>query len=132
MATNTAYTSNVTAKKQDGPLSASGRITYPSTSIVATDYTQVDLGFIPTYIQWCDVTSRVQIEWFEGMAANSCVKTAANGTRTLEVTGGNGGITVCDSDGTANTAGRSFKVLQNATLAAILASEVVNYRAGGG
>lgn len=131
MATNTAYTSNVTAKKQDGPLMANGRLTYPATTIVATDYTQIDVGFVPTYIQWTDVTSRIGIEWFEGMAVNSCVKTAANGTRTLEVTGGNGGITICDSDGTANSAGRSFKVLQNATLAAILASEVVNYRAVG-
>lgn len=130
MATNTAYTSNVTAKKQDGPFAANGRITYPATTIVATDFTQVDLGFTPTHIMWSDVTSRIQIEWMEGMAANTCVKTAANGTRTLETT--NGGITVCDSDGTANTAGRSFKVLQNATLAAILASEVINYRANGG
>ena len=52
------------------------------------------------------------IEWFEGMAANTCIKTAAAGTRTLETT--NGGVTV-DSQG--------FRVLQNATLAAILASK---------
>lgn len=129
MATNTAYTVNNATSKQDGPLSRTGRITYPATSIVAADYTQVDVGFVPKYIQWCNVTSRVQIEWFEGMAANTCIKTAANGTRTIETT--NGGITICDSDGTANTAGRSFKVLQNATLAAILASEVINFRAIG-
>lgn len=127
MATNTAYTTNNATIGQEGALFHYGRITYPATSIVATDYTQVDVGFTPKYIKWVDVTSRIQVEWFEGMAANSCVKTAANGTRTLEVTGGNGGITVCDSDGTADATGRSFKVLQNATLAAILASEVINF-----
>lgn len=129
MATNTAYTVNNATSKQDGPLSRTGRITFPATTIVATDYTQIDVGFTPKYIQWCDVTSRIQIEWFEGMTANTCIKTAAAGTRTIETT--NGGITICDSDGTANANGRSFKVLQNATLAAILASEVVNFRAVG-
>jgi hypothetical protein len=129
MAVNTAYTTNNASQAMDAPQSAAGRITYPATAIVATDFTVVNLGFTPRYIQWCNVTSRVQIEWFEGMAANTCIKTAANGTRTIETT--NGGITVCDSDGTANTAGKAFKVLQNATLVAILASEVVNWRAEG-
>lgn len=129
MANNTAYTANNASQATDAPLAAAGRITYPATSIVAADYTVVEVGFTPRYVQWCDVTSRVQIEWFEGMAANTCIKTAANGTRTIETT--NGGITICDSDGTANAAGRSFKVLQNATLVAILASEVINWRAVG-
>ena len=131
MAVNTDYTTNNATKGPDSVQTAAGRITFPATAIVATDFTVVNLGFTPRYVQWCDVTSRIQVEWFEGMAANSCIKTAANGTRTLEVTGGNGGITICDSDGTANTSGRAFKVLQNATLAAILASEVMNWRAVG-
>lgn len=129
MAINTAYTANNASQESAAPAAAAGRITYPATSIVATDYTLIEVGFTPRYIQWCDVTSRVQIEWFEGMAANTCIKTAANGTRTIETT--NGGITICDSDGTANAAGRYFKVLQNATLVAILASEVINWRAVG-
>lgn len=129
MPNNTAYTANNASQATDAPLSAAGRITYPATAIVAADFTVVEVGFTPRYIQWCDVTSRIQIEWFEGMAANTCIKTAANGVRTIETI--NGGITVCDSDGTANAAGRSFKVLQNATLAAILASEVINWRAVG-
>lgn len=129
MAINIAYTTNALTQAQDSLQQAAGRITYPATTIVAADFTVVPLGFTPRYIQWCDVTSRVQIEWFEGMAANTCIKTAANGTRTIETT--NGVITVCDSDGTANTAGKAFKVLQNATLAAILASEVINWRAVG-
>lgn len=129
MAVNTAYTTNSATQAADANQQAAGRITYPATSIVAADYTVVATGFTPRYVQWCDVTSRIQIEWFSGMAADTCVKTAANGTRTLETT--NLGITVCDSDGTANTNGRYFKVSQNATLAAILASEVINWRANG-
>lgn len=129
MATNTAYTTNNQTQAMDAPQRAAGRITYPATSIVAADFTQVDVGFTPRYIQWCDVTSRIQIEWFEGMAADTCIKTAANGTRTIETT--NQGVTICDSTGTASTTGRSFKISQNATLAAILASEVINWRAVG-
>jgi hypothetical protein len=54
------------------------------------------------------------------MAANTCVKTAAAGTRTLETT--NGGITVGERD---------FSVLQNATLGAVKASKVVAFLAIG-
>jgi hypothetical protein len=129
MAVNTAYTENNASQKSDAPSTAAGRITYPATAIVAADYTVVNCGFTPRYVQWCNVTSRVQIEWFEGMVANTCIKTAAAGTRTIETT--NGGITICDADGTANANGKAFKVLQNATLVAILASEVVNWRAVG-
>ena len=117
MATNTAYTAAQTIGT-DFPNKAHGYITYPATSIVAADSTVIACGFKPRYVQWVDVTSRIQIEWFEGMAANTCIKTAAAGTRTLETT--NGGITVSDT---------GFSVLQNATLAAILASEVVAWKA---
>ena len=54
------------------------------------------------------------------MTANTCMKTAAAGTRTLETT--NGGITVDE---------KGFRVLQNATLAAILASKTCFYEARG-
>ncbi len=129
MAVNTAYTTNSLTQKSPAPQAAAGRITFPATSIVAADFTVVPCGFTPRYVQWCDVTSRIQVEWFEGMAADTCIKTAAAGTRTIETT--NQGITICDTDGTANAAGNSFKVSQNATLAAILASEIMNWRALG-
>lgn len=129
MAINTAYTTNSLTQKSDAPQTAAGRITYPATSIVAADFSVFTVGFTPRYVQWCDVTSRIQIEWFEGMAVDTCIKTAANGTRTIETT--NQGITICDADGTANTSGKSFKVSQNATLAAILASEIMAWRAVG-
>lgn len=129
MAINTAYTTNNASQRPDSPSAAAGRITFPSTSIVTTDQTLVEAGFTPRYIRWTNVTSRVQVEWFEGMVADTCLKTAANGTRTTETT--NLGLTICDSAGTASTTGRYFKVAQNATLAAILASEVCNWQAQG-
>ena len=115
----------------DTPRTKNGRISFDATAIVAADEVVVSLGFTPTLVIWENVTDRVKGEWYEGMAANSCIKTAAAGTRTLEVTGVNGGITVCDPDGTANATGRCFKILQNATLALILASKVCNWRAVG-
>ena len=109
--------------------SAQGKVVYDATTIVAADSTRVQVGFLPRYVRWDNATDRTMIEWFEGMAANTCIKTAAAGTRTLETA--NGGITICDSDGTANTNGKAFSVLQNATLAAILASKVCTWKAHG-
>lgn len=113
----------------DAPKTKVGRIVFDATTIVAADSVVVPLGFTPKYVAWENVTDRTKIEWYEGMAANTCIKTAAAGTRTLETT--NGGITVCDSDGTANASGKAFSVLQNATLAAILASKVCTWVAHG-
>ena len=76
-----------------------------------------------------NVTDRIGVEWYEGMAADTCIKSAAAGTRTLETT--NKGITICDSSGVANTEGRCFMVSQNATLAVIAASKTLTYRAIG-
>lgn len=132
MAINTAgQTITGNTLPSDQPARKTGRIVFDATAITAADSVVVTLGFTPKYICWENVTDRIKGEWYEGMAANSCIKTAANGTRTLEVTGGNGGLTVCDSDGTANASGRSFAVLQNATLALILASKTCNWSAWG-
>lgn len=132
MPANTAgQTITGNAPAHDAPKTKTGRIVFDATSITATDFVLVQLGFTPKYIAWENVTDRIKGEWYEGMAANSCIKTVAAGTRTLEVTGGNGGITVCDSDGTANPNGKCFAVLQNATLALILASKTCNWIAHG-
>lgn len=126
MAINTAgQTRTGQAPKSDLPASAVGRVVFDATAITAADYTLVTLGFTPKYVRWENITDRVMVEWFEGMAADTCIKTAAAGTRTLETI--NLGVTICDSDGTANTSGRSFKVAQNATLAAILASKTCTF-----
>ena len=121
MATNTAY-SAAQSQAIDAPQAAQGYITYPSTSIIATDYTVIAIGFLPRYVVWENVTDRIKGEWFEGMAANSCIKTIADGTRSLEVTGVNGGLTVSAT---------GFSVLQNDTLALLKASKVVAWRAEG-
>jgi hypothetical protein len=129
MAINSTYTQNNASQKQDAPSFASGRLTFGATSLTATDYVLQTTGFTPRYIRWWNVTDRISVEWFEGMAADTCLKTAANGTQTIETT--NKGLTVCDSDGTANTAGRSFKISQNATLAVIATTTVSNWVAFG-
>ena len=132
MAINTAgQTITGNSVPADAPRPKVGRIVFDATAITAADSVVVNLGFTPKYICWENVTDRIKGEWYEGMAANSCIKTVAAGTRTLEVTGGNGGLTVCDSDGTATTTGKAFSVLQNATLALILASKTCNWYAEG-
>jgi hypothetical protein len=113
----------------DAPKTKYGHIVYDATAITATDVTVVFVGFTPQYFLWENETDRVKGEWKFGMAADSCIKTVAAGTRTLEVTGGNHGITVCDSDGTANTSGRYVSISQNATLALILASKTCGWMA---
>lgn len=132
MAINTAgQTLTGNTPPADPPKSKVARDVFDATAITAADSVVVSVGFTPKYFQWENVTDRVKGEWYEGMAANSCIKTVAAGTRTLEVTGGNGGITVCDSDGVANVNGRYVAVLQNATLALILASKVCQWIAHG-
>ena len=106
-----------------------GRIVLDATSITAADYLLVECGFTPKYVQFVNVTDRIGVEWYEGMAADTCVKTAAAGTRTLETT--NKGVTVCDVEGDAATDGRCFKVSQNATLAVIAASKTLTWVAYG-
>ena len=130
MAINTAgQTITGNSVPSDSPQYKVGRIVFDATAITATDSTLVNLGFTPKYVVWENVTDRVKIEWYEGMAANTSIKTVAAGTHTLETT--NGGITICDSDGVAKTDGKAFAVLQNATLAAILASKVCTWKAIG-
>ena len=117
MAINTAgQTITGNSVPSDSPQTKVGRIVFDATAITATDSVVVNLGFTPKYICWENVT-------------NTSIKTVAAGTRTLETT--NGGITICDSDGVAKTDGKAFAVLQNATLAAILASKVCTWKAIG-
>lgn len=129
MAINSTYTVDKASQAYDARQLASGRITFDATAITAADFVVIEVGFTPRFIKWENITDRICGEWQEGMADDSCIKTAAAGTRTLEVTGGNKGITVCDADGTANENGRYFKVSQNATLALILASKVCQWKA---
>jgi len=117
MARNTTYTE---ARKADdhGNGFAEGSVTYGADSITTTDYTEIVCGFKPRFVEWMNATDRISGKHYQGMADESCVKTAAAGTQTLEVTGGNKGITLTDN---------GFRVFQNATLSLIKASKVCYY-----
>lgn len=117
MATNTDYT--LASSNSQGIVNKQhGYVTMPATAITAADSVVFTTGFRPRKVVVENVTDRIRIEWYEGMADNTCIKTAAAGTRTLETT--NGGITV-----SAN----GFSVLQNATLAVVVASKVLAFEA---
>ena len=115
----------------DSPKNKVGRIVFDATAIVPTDFVVVVLGYTPRSIRWENLTDRIRNEWFDGMAADSALNIVSAGTRTLSVTGANGGFTICDLDGTPNVSGRCFKVIQNATLGAVLASKTITWTATG-
>lgn len=120
MADNAAGQTRTGSTEQDSPNVSMGKVVYDATSITAADSTRILTGFKPRYVRWVNATDGIQVEWFEGMAANTSIKTAATGTRTLETT--NGGITVDE---------KGFRVLQNATLGAIAASKTCYYEVRG-
>lgn len=119
MAINTTYAAEQN-KNQGQVQFQSGKATFDATAIVAADFVEIKCGFKPKFVSWLNFTDRIEVQHYEGMAANTCLKRAAAGTSTLETT--NGGITLTE-DG--------FRVSQNATLAAILASKVCYWRAEG-
>ena len=96
---------------------AIGTITFDSTSITTTDYTQIDTGFEPRYICLENVTDRVKVEWYKGMAANTWILTVAAGTRTLDTT----------ASAIVST-GKYVRILQDATLGIVKASKVVAFK----
>lgn len=64
---------------------AVGRVT---TDAGAAADTTFNCGFVPRYIEWVDNTNRITLQWYEGMASNSAIRTVAAGTRTLDVASG--------------------------------------------
>lgn len=115
MAINTTYTLTETPSQQTGQI-AVGKIVFGADSITAADYIEIECGFKPKYVKVINVTDRIAVEHYEGMTADTCVKTAANGAVTLETT--NKGVTLQTN---------GFKVSQNATLAVIAASKTLQY-----
>lgn len=95
-----------------------GQVVTDSGGAVDTTFT---LGFTPRYIQWVNRTDSIMLEWFEGMAANSAVRTIANGTRSLDVSSG---ITV---NASTSAAGTGFTI----KAADIPASKSLSWRAVG-
>jgi tRNA threonylcarbamoyladenosine modification (KEOPS) complex Cgi121 subunit len=119
MAENTTFV-GVQNNNQGQVQFATGKVTFGADSITAADYIEIDLGFQPKYVNFVNATDRISVEHFAGMAANTCLKSAAAGTNTLETT--NGGITLTTT---------GFRVTQNATLAVIAASTVCYWKAQG-
>lgn len=117
----------------DGPKSAFGKLVLDATALTATSYLAFSVGFTPKYFAYVNATDRITVEWFEGMAEDTCIKTAANGTRTLETT--NKGISLVTAAtttaGTTDAAGRTILVSQNATLAAVAISTTAYWTARG-
>ena len=120
MADNTAGQTITNTVDQATGQFAAGKIVFDATAITATDYTRVQCGFKPRYIKWINLTDRIQVEWYEGMTASQNLKTVAAGTRTLDTTAN---AVVADAQG--------FRILQDATLAAILASKTCIWEARG-
>lgn len=116
------------AQAEDAPRFASGKGTMHSTTVDTADYVIIEVGFTPRHIRWYNTTG-IYLEWFKGMADDSALKRVAAGDATLETS--NKGITICDSDGTANANGRYFKVSGNTTLIAVTASDVFYWNALG-
>ena len=108
---STGITTTFNQSQANGQV-AVGKVVFDSTSITAGDYIQVTCGFKPKYVKFQNATDRIAVEFFEGMTDDTCIKTAAAGTVTIETT--NKGLT-------PTTAG--FQVSQNATLAVIAASK---------
>lgn len=99
---------------------AIGTIAFDATAIVTTDYVQIDTGFEARYVCIENVTDRVKLEWYKGMAANTWIKTIATGVRTLDTTA----LALVVNP-------RNVQILQNATLAVILASKTIAFRIEG-
>lgn len=80
----------------------------------------ITIGFKPRYVCVDNVTDRIKIEWYAGMSetTNTCVKTAAAGTRTLETT--NAGFLVSST---------GFTISNNATLAVLVQNKQLRWNA---
>lgn len=117
----------------DAPKSAFGKVTLDATAITASSYLAINVGFTPKYVRFENATDRIMVEWFEGMAEDTCIKTAAAGTRTLETT--NKGISLATLSSTTEAGtdanARTVLISQNATLAVVAASKVCYWHARG-
>jgi hypothetical protein len=116
MAQNTAGQTLTLNSSEVSPGFAEGKLVFDGTAITAADYVEIQVGFKPKYVKFNNITDRICVEFYAGMTADNCLKTAAAGTRTLETT--NQGITLTD---------RGFRVSQNATLAVIAASKTCQF-----
>jgi hypothetical protein len=113
-----ALTTNIVTQAESITNLAVGQVV---TDAGAAADTTFPIGFTPRYVCFDNLTDRIKLEWYEGMAANSAIRTVAAGTRTLDVSSG---LTV-NASGTSG--GNSFMV----KAADIIASKVFSYLAKG-
>lgn len=57
---------------------------FDDTGTTAASY---KVGYKPRYVRVDNVTDRIMLEWYEGMATGTGIKTLAAGTRSLESSG---------------------------------------------
>lgn len=96
-------------------------VTTDSTTAVKTYF---HCGFLPRYVRFINLTDRIGNEFIAGMTADYALKTIANGTVSLETSGG---ITL--EDGTAVSVALSV-VMPDGALALTPASGGVQYVQG--
>jgi hypothetical protein len=97
-----AYSTNTVSQ-------SSGVVNKGMARLVADAVAAVDqvhnFGFVPRYVKFVNITDRITLEWYEGMAANSAIRTVAAGTQTLDVASG---ITVYGTNTAAQAAGKQL------------------------
>lgn len=79
LSTNTQTNSNGVVNRAVGKL---------VTDAAAAAAVTLNLGFVPRYVRFVNLTDRITDEWFEGMASASSLHAVAVGTQTLETTNG--------------------------------------------
>ena len=106
-----------------GTYTAATDVSATANASIADGVLTITLGFVPTFVKVQNVTDKISVEWFKGMASGSCVKTIANGTVSLETTNcpvvitartGTGG-SVSQAGGTADTSASGVVTLTFAT-----------------
>jgi len=80
-------TATVASQTQAASIVNKAVLAITTDGVAAVDNT-FGVGFAPRFVQWVDRTNRITLEWYEGMAQNSAIRTVAAGTRTLDVTNG--------------------------------------------
>ena len=104
--TDQVLTTNVMSETMGIANMAVGRAVSNADVAIAQTFT---VGFTPRYVKFVNLTDRITDEWYEGMAADSAIETAAAGSMTLETAGGitvgNGYFTV---DSTLSVASKTF------------------------
>ncbi len=79
LSTNTQTNSNGVVNRAMGKI-----VTDAAAAAIAT----LQLGFVPRYVRFVNLTDRITDEWYEGMAAASSLHAVAAGTQTLETVNG--------------------------------------------